>query len=68
MINPCSVTAFNGRQYRQRPVEEVLDELETISQKMVFFVDDNIIGYGKRAEERAIALFKGIITRGIKKD
>jgi len=64
----CSVTAFNGRRYRQRPVEEVLDELETIPQEMVFFVDDNLIGYGKRAEERAIALFKGMIERGIKKD
>jgi len=40
----CSVTVFNGRRYRQRPVEEVLDELETIPQKRVFFVDDNIIG------------------------
>jgi len=63
-----SVTAFNGRRYRQRPVEEVLDELETIPQKMVFFVDDNLIGYGKQAEEHAIALFKGIIKRGIKKN
>lgn len=64
----CSVTAFNGRRYRQRPVDEVLNELETIPQKRVFFVDDNIIGYGKEAEKRAIALFKGIIERGIKKD
>jgi len=64
----CSVTAFNGRRYRQRPIEEVLDELETIPQKMVFFVDDNIIGYGKQAAERAVALFKGMIERGIKKD
>jgi radical SAM superfamily enzyme YgiQ (UPF0313 family) len=64
----CSATAFNGRRYRQRPVEEVLDELETIPQKMVFFLDDNIIGYGKQAAERAVTLFKGIIERGIKKD
>ena len=64
----CSVTAFNGHRYRQRPVENVLDELETIRQKMVFFVDDNIIGYGKQSAERAIALFKGMIKRGIKKD
>jgi radical SAM superfamily enzyme YgiQ (UPF0313 family) len=64
----CSVTAFNGRRYRPRPVEKVLDELETIRKKMVFFVDDNIIGYGKQAQERAIALFKGMIQRGIKKD
>jgi radical SAM superfamily enzyme YgiQ (UPF0313 family) len=63
----CSVSAFNGRRYRQRPVAEVLDELETIPQKMVFFVDDNLIGYGKQAEERTIALFKGMIERKIKK-
>lgn len=64
----CSVTVFNGQRYRQRPLEEVLDELETIPQKRVFFVDDNIIGFGKQDEERAIALFKGIVKRGIKKD
>jgi radical SAM superfamily enzyme YgiQ (UPF0313 family) len=64
----CSVTSFNGRRYRQRPVEDVLDELETIPQDKVFFVDDNIIGYSKEAAERAITLFKGIINRGIKKD
>lgn len=63
----CSVTVFNGHRYRQRPVDEVLDELESIPQNMVFFVDDNIIGYGKQAEERALSLFKGIIDRGIKK-
>ena len=64
----CSVTIFNGSRYRKRPVEMVLDELETIPQKMVFFVDDNIIGYGKGDEKRAIALFKGMVERGIKKD
>lgn len=61
----CSVTAFNGGVYRQRPVEDVLDELETIDSKLVFFVDDNIIGYGKNAEQRSIELFKGIIDRGL---
>jgi radical SAM superfamily enzyme YgiQ (UPF0313 family) len=64
----CSVTAFNGRRYRKRPVENVLDELESIPQGMVFFVDDNIIGFGQQDEERAIALFKGMIKRGIKKE
>ena len=64
----CSVTQFNGHKYRQRPVSDVLDELESIPQKMIFFVDDNIIGYGKNANERAIELFKGMINRGIKKE
>jgi radical SAM superfamily enzyme YgiQ (UPF0313 family) len=64
----CTVTAFNGHRYRQRPVEDVLDELEVLPKKMVFFVDDNIIGYGKAAADRARLLFKGIIERGIKKE
>jgi radical SAM superfamily enzyme YgiQ (UPF0313 family) len=64
----CSVSVFNGHQYRQRPIKNVLNDLEAIPQKMVFFVDDNIIGYGKKAEERAITLFKGMIDTGIKKD
>ena len=64
----CSVHVFNGSCYRQRPVEEVLDELETIKEDMVFFVDDNIIGHNKQTIARAKELFKGMIDRGIKKD
>ncbi len=63
----CSVTAFNGRRYRRRPPEEVLDELESIPQKMLFFVDDNIIGYGKESREQAMALFRGMVERGMDK-
>jgi radical SAM superfamily enzyme YgiQ (UPF0313 family) len=64
----CTVPIFSGKRYRARPVEVVLDELERIPHKMVFFVDDNIIGYGRNAMERAIQLFRGIIRRGIKKE
>ncbi len=63
----CSVSAFNGRKYRQRPYKEVLDELEQMHQRMIFFVDDNILGYGKGAEERAIQLFKGMVDRKLTK-
>ena len=63
----CSVTAFNGHLYRQRPVEQVLDELETLNTKYFFFSDDNILGHGKQAEERAIRLFRGMADRGLKK-
>jgi len=63
----CSVTTFHGRTYRQRPVEEVLDELEAIDGKNIFFVDDNILGYGEKAEKRAIQLFQGMIKRGLNK-
>jgi radical SAM superfamily enzyme YgiQ (UPF0313 family) len=63
----CSVTAFNGHLYRQRPVDQVLDELETLNTKYLFFSDDNILGHGKQAEERAIRLFRGMADRGLKK-
>ncbi|MCJ7547703.1 MAG: B12-binding domain-containing radical SAM protein [Deltaproteobacteria bacterium] len=63
----CSVTAFNGRRYRRRPAEEVLAELEQIPQKMLFFVDDNIIGYGPASRKQALALFKGMVKRKLDK-
>ncbi len=63
----CSVTVFYGRTYRQRPVEEVLDELEAIPGKDLFFRDDNIMGYGEKAEQRAIQLFRGMKERGLNK-
>ncbi len=63
----CSVTAFNGRRYRRRPPEQVLDELETIPQKNLFFVDDNIIGYGKTSREQSLALFRGMVERKLRK-
>ncbi len=66
--NFCSVSAFNGRHYRMRPIEEVLDELEQIPQQNVFFLDDNIVGTSKAHQERAIELFRKIVERGIKKD
>ncbi len=63
----CSVTVFNGHRYRQRPPEEVLAELETIPQKMLFFVDDNIVGYGKAFRDRILTLFRGMVERRLNK-
>ena len=53
----CSVSEFNGRIYRQRPVDEVVTEISGIRNKTILFVDDNIIGYGEAAKKRAIELF-----------
>ncbi len=64
----CSVPVFNGRAYRTRPVNDVLDELETMHAERFFFVDDNIVGYNKPARDHARAIFKGMIDRGIKKE
>lgn len=63
----CSVTSYNGRRYRRRPVEHVLDELETISSNRLFFVDDNIIGYGAESRKQALDLFQGMVERKINK-
>ena len=63
----CSVTTFHGRTYRQRPAEEVLDEIEALDCKEFFFSDDNILGHGKDAEEKAIQLFRGMVERGLNK-
>jgi len=63
----CSVTVFHGKTYRQRPVDDVLDELEALDCRDFFFSDDNLINYGKEAEERAIRLFQKMAERGLKK-
>ena len=63
----CSVTAFNGRSYRRRPPEDVLAELKTIPETMVFFIDDNIVGYGKASRDQVLFLFKGMVERRLDK-
>ena len=63
----CSVTAYNGRRYRRRPPEHVLDEVETIPSELLFFVDDNIIGYGSECRRQALKLFQGMVQRDMNK-
>ena len=59
----CSVASFFGHTYRCRPVEEVLKEIETLNQReFIVFVDDNIVGNLKFAEE----LFRALIPYQIK--
>jgi radical SAM superfamily enzyme YgiQ (UPF0313 family) len=64
----CSVSLFNGYKYRQRPIDEIIDELKMLNHRYINFVDDNIIGYGPAQEKRAIELFKRIIDENIKID
>ncbi len=63
----CSVTAFNGRRYRRRPPQEVLDELGAIAQRRIFFADDNLVGYGAEAREQVIELCRGMVERRMRK-
>ncbi len=63
----CTVPAFNGNRYRRRPPDEVLAELKTIGHKLVFFIDDNIVGYGKESRDQALAIFKGMVELNLNK-
>ncbi|HLN52376.1 MAG TPA: radical SAM protein [Lentimicrobium sp.] len=63
----CSVTHMCGKTYRERKVEDVLDELKETKKHLLFFVDDNLVNNKKGADERAITLFKGMVNLGIKK-
>jgi len=60
----CSVTAFYGRKYRKRPIDEVLAELVELRRKnsFLFFVDDNLVADRKYALE----LFAGMKGIGFK--
>ena len=64
----CSVTAFNGRRYRRRVIEEVIKELKQIPQKNIMITDDNIIGYSEKDKEWAKDFFRRIEKEGIKKN
>jgi radical SAM superfamily enzyme YgiQ (UPF0313 family) len=65
--NFCSVTAFNGPQYRARPIEDVVREFKTIREKLVLVVDDNLIGTSKEHISWAKRLFGAMIAAGIRK-
>ena len=54
----CSVTSFYGRNYRKRPVDQVLAQLQELrtSNSFIFFVDDNIVADRKYA----LPLFQGM--------
>ncbi|MEW5762054.1 MAG: radical SAM protein [Bacillota bacterium] len=40
----CSVTRFFGGTIRQRPIREVIEEVRSLKERLVVFVDDNIMG------------------------
>ncbi|WP_243373153.1 radical SAM protein [Geotalea sp. SG265] len=60
----CSVTAFYGRKYRERPVDQVLAELEVLRKQnsFAFFVDDNLVANRRYA----LSLFSAMKGMGFK--
>ena len=63
----CSVTAFNGAQYRHRPIADVVEELRTVREKLVLVVDDNLIGTNNAHIARAKRLFSAMIDAKLHK-
>jgi radical SAM superfamily enzyme YgiQ (UPF0313 family) len=63
--NFCSVTAFNGGRFRQRPIENVLDDLRQIREKVILFVDDNLIGTRRDHIAHTKELFRAMIREGL---
>ncbi len=58
----CSIHAFYGTSLRQRPIREVVAEIETLEARLVFFVDDNIFVDVPRARE----LFRALRSVGVR--
>jgi radical SAM superfamily enzyme YgiQ (UPF0313 family) len=65
--NFCSVTTFNGAQYRQRPVADVVREFQSIPEKRVLVVDDNLIGTRPEHVARAKELFRALAAANLHK-
>ncbi len=64
----CSVTAFNGAHYRQRPIADVVQEFRMIREKRVLVVDDNLIGTRSDHIARAKDLFRAMIAANLRKE
>jgi len=63
----CSVTAFNGPHYRQRPIPDVVREFQLVREKHVLVVDDNLIGTRPEHIARAKDLFRAIAKADLRK-
>lgn len=63
----CSVTAFNGARYRQRPISDVMREFQQIPEKYVLLVDDNLIGTRPEHIARAKDLFRAMVQANLRK-
>lgn len=61
----CSVTAFNGGTFRHRPIDDVIRELRSIREKVILFVDDNLIGTREDHLAHSKNLFRAMIREGL---
>jgi len=62
----CSVTKVNGAKIRRRPVDEIIDEWNSIKKSFVFIVDDNFFGLSKTQGQWSKEFLHQLIRRGKK--
>jgi radical SAM superfamily enzyme YgiQ (UPF0313 family) len=63
----CSVTSFNGAHFRQRPIDQVIFDLQQVPEKLVLIVDDNLVGTRHQHISRAKNLLRAMIRADLKK-
>ncbi len=56
-----------AKKFRERSAPDVLDELQEIPGRFLFFLDDNLIGHSRESKKRAIDIFEGMIKLGLNK-
>lgn len=58
----CSINAFYGKNLRQRPVNEVVEEIRSLHRRNILIVDDNVFVNVEKAKE----LFEALIPLKIR--
>jgi radical SAM superfamily enzyme YgiQ (UPF0313 family) len=57
----CSIRAFYGNNLRQRPVEDVVEDIRRAGKRHIFLVDDNLFV----DRDKASALFEALVPLGV---
>lgn len=52
----CCIHAFYGNNIRQRPIDQVIEEIEQVNRRLIFFTDDNLFVNSSVARELFSAL------------
>ncbi len=63
----CSVTALAGASYRERPVDEIVEEFASLKRYQVFVIDDHLVNNTAKSRERAQELFTKLVKKKVKK-
>ena len=66
----CFIPLFQGRKYRERPVDDLLDELEEFKGQYrgMIWSDENFYGHSKLSHERTVSLYRQMAERGIRQN